>query len=239
MLPLQDQQPPTVHWIRPIEGDLQPVGFAVACASHRRLGAVEIVMEASEVTRSMLRKRTMATVAATIALSATATMAPTAAFAASADQQGVNIVTSVDLGPAPAGVPDNPAIPTQAVFPSDAALLVVTSKAGNPYGCVGSTDYPHQSAGEASTHARTRCQVNVPYVRVDTSLYRGRWYGAQHLDDDSSVRDNFSYTSYDAVVRWNCYRAGTYTYEAVSAHEVKDGAQTYTARTSNSNRFTC
>lgn len=110
--------------------------------------------------------------------------------------------------------------------------------APNPYGCYGQTDYPHKSNGDASTHSRTRCNVQLPRVSVWNSMYRGRWYGAEYLASGSSSR-NFSTTSYDAVARWWCYGVGTYTYETNGYHEAWDGGTTYTGDTRQSNRFYC
>jgi hypothetical protein len=147
-------------------------------------------------------------------------------------------MVGIDPDKPPPGVPDNPDIPLPSVPNDDVLGSGGLDAAPNPYGCRGSTAYPHESSGDVSVHARTKCRDNVGYVAAETSLYRERWYGAQHLDDGQSAR-NFSYTSYDAVARWMCYRTGTYTYYAMSSHEVTDGARRYTAATSAGARISC
>jgi hypothetical protein len=113
-----------------------------------------------------------------------------------------------------------------------------SGSSGNPYGCYGQTDLPHWSLDDASVHGRTTCDVTVGYLSVQTDLYRGRWYGAEYLNGDTSYRD-FNNTSYDATPHWNCHNVGTYTYEGDSVHEISDGANEYWAYTSNHNRFDC
>lgn len=149
------------------------------------------------------------------------------------------LAANAEIDPAPpAGVPDNPALPALIAVPQlNLAGIATAGGAPNPYGCYGQTDRPHPSEGDVSVHARTNCRVDVVHIKVATSLYRGRWYGAQHLKDGTSGRD-FSNTSDDAVARWACYRTGKYTYEADSTHEVTNG-QTYYAATTNNDRFWC
>lgn len=109
----------------------------------------------------------------------------------------------------------------------------------NPWGCMGKTDYPHESAGEASTHSRTLCTLVAPHVSVTSQMYRGRFYGAQAVGNAASSQRDVSNTSQDAVTRWGCQGVGTYTYGTDSYHEATNGATTYTAYTGNSARFPC
>jgi hypothetical protein len=104
---------------------------------------------------------------------------------------------------------------------------------------MGKTDYPHQSDGEASTHARTVCTLVAPHVSVLSQMYRGRFYGAQAVGDQGSSQRDVSNSSQDAVTRWGCRGVGTYTYGTDSYHEATNGATTYTAYTGNSARFPC
>ncbi len=129
---------------------------------------------------------------------------------------------------------------SSATLGSTGSVSTDATLSGNPYGCYGQTDYPHQSStspGYANVHARTRCSVYVYHVYVYTELYRLRWYGWQYLNNGSSNRYN-SYYAQDSV-SWYCKGVGTYTYDAESYHLVQQGGVTYTAYTGNSNRFSC
>jgi hypothetical protein len=109
----------------------------------------------------------------------------------------------------------------------------------NPWGCTGKTDYPHESGGQASTHARTVCNLVAPHVSVTSQMYRGRFYGAEAVGNPASSARDVSDTSQDAVTKWTCRGVGTYTYGTDSYHESTNGATTYIAYTGNSMRFPC
>jgi len=161
------------------------------------------------------------------------------------DSAALAAARAADLS-APAGVQDNPDAPISSAATDQVDLAVSASAAQtdgvqaspNPYGCYGQTDLPHESYGYASVHGRTHCNAQLVELSVATSLYRGRWYGAQHLGDGSSSR-NYSNDSQDAHPHWRCFGAGTYTYEGDSSHEAFDGGRRFYGATSRNYRFPC
>ncbi len=157
------------------------------------------------------------------------------------DSASVAAARAADL-PAPKGVQDNPDVPISSAAVSQVDLAVNSSASayGNPYGCYGQTDIPHWSNAYASVHGRTRCQARLVELSVATTLYRGRWYGAQHLADGSSSR-NYSNDSRDATPHWYCATGTTnrYTYEGDSNHEAFDGGRHFYGTSSGSDRFDC
>ncbi|GEL25746.1 hypothetical protein PSU4_47000 [Pseudonocardia sulfidoxydans NBRC 16205] len=152
-----------------------------------------------------------------------------------------------DVKLAPNGKVDNP--DTHKTGPAKSTLTGADSSspkggvttqqvAPNPYGCYGQTDFPHQSSGDASTHSRTVCSINLVELRVTNDMYRGRWYGPEYLASGSNFR-NYATSSNDAVARWRCAGVGIYTYETDSNHSAFDGGQWYYGGTTNNARFNC
>jgi hypothetical protein len=136
-----------------------------------------------------------------------------------------------------AQMPDDP---SDLAVPSKGTRMTQYDAAGpsNPYGCYGQTDFPHLSINEASVHGRTRCARQVVELSVATTLYRGRWFGAELLENDASSR-SFSDDSRDATPHWRCLGSGTYTYEGDSNHEAFDGGRHFYQSTTRNLRFLC
>ncbi len=84
----------------------------------------------------------------------------------------------------------------------------------------------------------TDCKKRYPFISVDTTLSRDRWYGRQYLDTDHSEGRNVAQML--SVSRWNCARAGRYTYYVSARSKVVNvpGDNHYGGR-SASERFSC
>jgi hypothetical protein len=65
-------------------------------------------------------------------------------------------------------------VSTQATFPS-------------PSQCRGQSNNPHKASSVDNSvkgFAFTECVANVPYIEVNTSVWRRRWWGYQHVGTD-------------------------------------------------------
>ena len=125
-------------------------------------------------------------------------------------------------------------VPSQAVLGKTStsgkqSSVPSVSLGGNPYSCTGRSDNPHLSThvpGSVAAQGHTDCSVNLPYIHVDSTLYRQdcflifcSWtqvgYDEQTLYGARSVR---------AIPSYTCNGSSSHLYEIDSYHEIQDSA---------------
>ena len=122
-------------------------------------------------------------------------------------------------------------IPFQAILGKMTSMPGKIPLGGNPYGCVGRSDNPHLSGhapGNVAAQGHTDCLVSLPYIHVDSTLYRHDcflficWWTQVGYDEQTL----FGARSVRAIPSYSCNGSSQHLYEIDSYHEVQDSAGT-------------
>lgn len=125
---------------------------------------------------------------------------------------------------------------------SEAPLAIVsgspsTQAAAAPV-CYGRSFVPYRAGKNSLSSAETECDRLVDRVVIVGNLQRGRWYGAQTLDNNR--RESSFDFKVGTSLGWTCRGTGTYTYWTRSTHEAYSAGQPYSAATRSADRrFNC
>jgi hypothetical protein len=104
----------------------------------------------------------------------------------------------------------------------------------SPAGCAGKTNNPHRSGhvpGTINVVGYTKCNYNVPAVKISVTLYRSRWYGwEQRGSSGLQSNANSGYIEKNAASP-NC-AGDVHDWLGTSYHESIESSGTYTSNTS-------